>query len=615
MQKLALALIRLGRLDDAQRAVDRLLATRPHRIVAGFVTAELARARGQDAAVFDADLMSAAAFGSTVKVNRGQRVSILGIIGAHGLGDFIYQLLVLATLKRQFETAVLTLIYSDDRSYKADVLRFCPDLDRVLDYGGQSLNMPVPTKDWDEYRYHFIFPQPALSPTLLMRYARTASLTPPGPECERLAEALTARGVDPTRWFVTSHYRQSSTFPHLLASQRDVDGGAFHDLARYICEDLGGQVIRLGHKGMDPIPEIPGYIDLSAASLELQLFASSKARFMVGCDSGPAAYATAFKTPLLKTNTFSEDGVFYPHDLLLPKNIVNWKDEVLSLGGLMEDRLVFFKRLPLDAGAFRSHRQYAGSAPVRCRQDVRAHGRLHRLAHRTGPGGRPLSRRPRLARTVGSRWTMPRPGAPGRPASSPIVTRDSEMKRADDARGPSHLEKFMPEQELDGSDLVFDYKGRTYPTYLKGGNACSYIAAFAKEFCKGEGLDIGGYLDWTLPGARAINIVNNDGFDAYTLPEGLYDYIFSSHTLEHVADYVRALEGWKAHLKPGGVLFLYLPHPDMEYWLPQNNRKHLHLFYPADMEKLLRDIGFHTVIRSERDLYWAFSVVGMSPTP
>ena len=166
-------------------------------------------------------------------------------------------------------------------------------------------------------------------------------------------------------------------------------------------------------------------------------------------------------------------------------------------------------------------------------------------------------------------------------------------------------------RDLNPSSLVYTYKGRTYPSYLKGGNACSYIAAFAQEFCRGEGLDVGGYLDWTLPGARAINIVNDDSFDAYHLPEGRYDYVFSSHTLEHVPDYIRALETWKASLKPDGVLFLYLPHPDMEYWLPQNNRKHLHIFHPADVEKLLLDLGFTTVLRSERDLYWAFSVVGL----
>ena len=157
---------------------------------------------------------------------------------------------------------------------------------------------------------------------------------------------------------------------------------------------------------------------------------------------------------------------------------------------------------------------------------------------------------------------------------------------------------------------IFSYKNNLYPEYIKHGNACSFIVPYAKHFCQGTGLDIGGFLDWTFPGAKAINITNNDGYDAYNLPDDKYDYIFSSHTLEHLGDYVKALRYWKSHLNDNGVLFLHLPHPDMEYWLPQNNAKHLHSFEPKKINKLLTDIGFKNVINSERDLYWAFSIVG-----
>ena len=73
-------------------------------------------------------------------------------------------------------------------------------------------------------------------------------------------------------------------------------------------------------------------------------------RVFMGCDSGPSSYATAFKTPLFKTNTFSEDGAFSSRDLLLPKNVVTWRGEVLSLGDVLSQRLVFFKKLPAQGG-------------------------------------------------------------------------------------------------------------------------------------------------------------------------------------------------------------------------------------------------------------------------
>lgn len=148
---------------------------------------------------------------------------------------------------------------------------------------------------------------------------------------------------------------------------------------------------------------------------------------------------------------------------------------------------------------------------------------------------------------------------------------------------------------------------------MKRGQACSYIMPFAVEFCKGKGLDIGGFDASVFPGAQAINVVLPDKFDAYSLPDGKFDFIFSSHTLEHLPDYVRALMYWKEHLKEiDGVLFLYLPHPDMVCWLPQNNKKHLHMFYPKDMERLLIDLGFVDVIVSERDLYWSFCAVAFT---
>ena len=160
-------------------------------------------------------------------------------------------------------------------------------------------------------------------------------------------------------------------------------------------------------------------------------------------------------------------------------------------------------------------------------------------------------------------------------------------------------------------ECTFWYKDSIYPAYIKAGNAASYVVPFAKHFCKGTGLDIGGFLDWTFPGAIPINITIEDKWDAYNLPDKKYDYIFSSHTLEHLPDYVKALEYWKEHLREDGSLFLYLPHPDMEYWLPQNNRKHLHSFYPRQVYQLLKDLGFKIAFYSERDLYWSFAVVGI----
>lgn len=160
------------------------------------------------------------------------------------------------------------------------------------------------------------------------------------------------------------------------------------------------------------------------------------------------------------------------------------------------------------------------------------------------------------------------------------------------------------------TDMVFEYKGDLYPSYLRDGNMMQFIEPIASQFCKGKGLDIGSGK-WPFSDARPIDIKNGD--DAMNLPIDQYDYLISSHCLEHLPDPVSALEHWRTRLWPGGVLFLYLPHPDQIYWRPQHCRKHLHTFHPKDVAQMMRDLGFVNVMHSERDLAWSFSCVGWAP--
>lgn len=161
--------------------------------------------------------------------------------------------------------------------------------------------------------------------------------------------------------------------------------------------------------------------------------------------------------------------------------------------------------------------------------------------------------------------------------------------------------------------LIYEYRGALYPSYLKTGNACQHIAATARHFCRGSGLDIGAGK-WPLQGALAVDAAQGDDVLSLPVMEGGWDYVFSSHCLEHLPDYVAALEHWRERLRPGGVLFLYLPSPQMTYWLPQHCKRHRSVFHPADTAQLLRDLGFVDVIFSERDLAWSFAVCGFKPT-
>ena len=155
------------------------------------------------------------------------------------------------------------------------------------------------------------------------------------------------------------------------------------------------------------------------------------------------------------------------------------------------------------------------------------------------------------------------------------------------------------------NDYLFLFKGRIYPKYLENGNRTKYIEPTALEYCKGDGIDVGSGAN-PLKGAMPFDLKKGD--DAYNLPDRLFDYIYSSHCLEHLPEPIRALRHWKSRLKEGGTLFLYLPHKDMLRWSKENNRSHLYMWNPSEMAGIIKDIGFKDVLYSERDMNWSFSV-------
>lgn len=157
---------------------------------------------------------------------------------------------------------------------------------------------------------------------------------------------------------------------------------------------------------------------------------------------------------------------------------------------------------------------------------------------------------------------------------------------------------------------LIEFNNKSYPHFQCEGNAAQFAIPYAKHFCLGEGVDIGCCKEeWKYPGAVAIDPAIND-FDALNFPHKNLDYIFSSHCLEHVYDWVDVLDYWTSKLKVGGILFLYLPDYSQEYWRPWNNRKHLNIFTPQIISDYMNACGYKNVFASEVDLNNAFMVVG-----
>lgn len=162
----------------------------------------------------------------------------------------------------------------------------------------------------------------------------------------------------------------------------------------------------------------------------------------------------------------------------------------------------------------------------------------------------------------------------------------------------------------------FDYKGNTYLDIQRKGFAAQFSFPFSQKICLGQGVDVGCMKkDWALPDSYPVDLSFDDGYHALNLPkntdsvDGEWDYIFSSHCLEHLNDWVGVLNYWWDNLKEGGVIFLYLPDYSQEYWRCWNNRKHVNVMQPQVIKDYFIHKSSKKVFTSGVDLYNSFTVV------
>jgi hypothetical protein len=158
---------------------------------------------------------------------------------------------------------------------------------------------------------------------------------------------------------------------------------------------------------------------------------------------------------------------------------------------------------------------------------------------------------------------------------------------------------------------TIEFKNKKYPSFQSIGNASQFAIPYAKHVCIGEGYDIGCMKkEWAFPRSIPIDLSFNDGYHATNLPKKEVDYIFSSHCLEHILDWVSVMDYWYDTLKQGGVLFLYLPDYSQEYWKPWNNRKHFNILSSEIIKDYMLDKGYINVFVSDVDLNNSFMAFG-----
>jgi len=181
--------------------------------------------------------------------------------------------------------------------------------------------------------------------------------------------------------------------------------------------------------------------------------------------------------------------------------------------------------------------------------------------------------------------------------------------------------KFLPRAYRPESKETVIVDGEEYPAYLNKGNAKQFIEHMATRYCIGKGLDIGaGRWPINLHHGLATPVdLDRPINDAVTLPgveDNSQDFIFSSHCLEHLSGWKDALTRWKEVLRPGGMMFLYLPHPSFRPWNPGGAWVSGHMWKPEhDMLcEHLKSIGFEILgSNAGPDTYQSFHIAARKP--
>lgn len=91
----------------------------------------------------------------------------------------------------------------------------------------------------------------------------------------------------------------------------------------------------------------------------------------------------------------------------------------------------------------------------------------------------------------------------------------------------------------------------------------AYWGELEQAVLSGKGIDIGCGPDPVTPDARRFDLEDGDANRVTDYIQDQFDFVFSSHCLEHMHDPKIALQGWWKLVKPGGFLFFIVPDEDL----------------------------------------------------
>ena len=300
---------------------------------------------------------------------------ILATFAETALGDLISKIVFTSTLKDQFDHARLIVRYNDFRPYSRDIISLAPNIDHADPVHGEmpqwmrrfvrDLRLWRPlsgaiTRSRQQHRSFYdlvIVDAMANARTVTAFPQATPMRIPPDREAE-LAEQLVAHGVEPDRPFAVLHHRDGTYALKSRNPVRNGDPDSYRYAMDHTIDNLGCQVVRIGHPEMTQFAEREGFVDLSRLKngFMLQAFAVSRARFMLACASGPAVLGWSFSVPTAILDCAetspgwgTADKVVLTHEVTTPDG-ETLRNQALADAGLLDVRLL--SRLVREGGRY-----------------------------------------------------------------------------------------------------------------------------------------------------------------------------------------------------------------------------------------------------------------------
>ena len=110
--------------------------------------------------------------------------------------------------------------------------------------------------------------------------------------------------IKKNQWFVTQHTRDPYYRDKNVKNIRDSNIDTYFEAIKFIT-NMGGFVIRMGHKNTAPLPKIKNLIDYPKTeefSDGMDIFLCAKSKFFIGTNSGLHNLPLIFKTPIVYLN-------------------------------------------------------------------------------------------------------------------------------------------------------------------------------------------------------------------------------------------------------------------------------------------------------------------------